>query len=38
MTGLYLKDYFMERLKEEYQRAKHSGQPLSLLMSDIDFF
>ena len=38
MTGLYLKEYFMERLREEYQRAKHSKEPLSLLMSDIDLF
>lgn len=38
MTGLYTKDYFMARLREEYQRARHLKQPLSLLMSDIDFF
>ena len=37
-TGLYMKAYFMERLKEDYQRAKHSNTPVSLIMSDIDFF
>ncbi len=38
MTGLYMKDYFMARLEEEYNRSKRTGNPLSLLMSDIDLF
>ena len=38
MTRLYVKSYFLARLKEEFRRAKNSGQPLSLLMTDIDFF
>ena len=38
MTGLYMKEYFMERLRAEYQRAQRLNQPLSLIMSDIDFF
>lgn len=37
-TGLYVKTYFMARLQEEFRRSKTTGQPLSLLMSDIDFF
>ena len=37
-TGLYMKAYFFERLKEEYQRAMYFKEKLSLLMSDIDFF
>ncbi len=38
MTRLYLKDYFLNCLEEEYQNAKNSSKPMSLLMSDIDFF
>jgi diguanylate cyclase (GGDEF)-like protein len=38
MTGLYLKHYFMGRLKDEYLLARKNGTSLSLLMSDIDFF
>ena len=38
MTKLYMKTYFLARLKEEYRRAKNSNRPLSLLMTDIDFF
>lgn len=37
-TGLYIKDYFKARLEEEFRRARSSGQPVSLLMSDIDLF
>lgn len=38
MTGLYLKHYFRARLVEEFRRAKVTGKPLSVIMSDIDFF
>ncbi|MBX7057101.1 MAG: sensor domain-containing diguanylate cyclase [Leptospirales bacterium] len=38
MTGLYIKSYFQARMEEEFRRSKNTGQPLSLLMSDIDFF
>jgi diguanylate cyclase (GGDEF)-like protein len=37
-TGLYIKSYFKARMQEEFRRAKATGQPLSMLMSDIDFF
>ncbi|MCB1314629.1 MAG: sensor domain-containing diguanylate cyclase [Leptospiraceae bacterium] len=38
MTGLYIKNYFMARLEEEFRRSRLSGGSISLLMSDIDFF
>ena len=37
-TKLYMKDYFLARLEEEYNEAKIKNKPISLLMSDIDFF
>jgi len=37
-TGLYRKEYFLMRLKDEYLRYQYTGMPLSLLMSDIDHF
>lgn len=38
MTGLYVKRYFMARLKEEFIHAKVDSRPMSLIMSDIDHF
>ncbi len=38
VTGLYLKHYFLARLEEEYKRARLSGQPMAVIMSDIDLF
>lgn len=38
MTGLYLKNYFMARMKESYKRVLSRGGDMSLLMSDIDHF
>ncbi len=38
LTGLRNRRYIVERLEEEYQHAKRSGQPLSLIMLDIDHF
>jgi diguanylate cyclase (GGDEF)-like protein len=37
-TGLYRKEYFLMRLKDEYLHYQYTGMPLSLLMSDIDHF
>ena len=37
-TGLYRKDYFLARVKEEFRRYRNLGAPCSLLMSDIDHF
>jgi diguanylate cyclase (GGDEF)-like protein len=38
LTRLYVRGYFMERLKEECSRALRDSANLSLLMLDIDFF
>ncbi len=38
MTRLYIHHYFQERLDEEMKRSMRNGQPLSLLMCDIDHF
>ncbi|MCM8780155.1 MAG: sensor domain-containing diguanylate cyclase, partial [Candidatus Omnitrophica bacterium] len=38
LTGLYTKGYFIERLKEEFQRALRQGLELSVYMLDIDHF
>ncbi len=38
LTSLYLKEYFMERLEKELNRASSKKSPLSLLMLDIDKF
>jgi len=38
LTGVYNHRYFQEKLREEFSRAKRYGQPLSLLMVDIDAF
>lgn len=38
LTSLYLKEYFLERLGEELQRASIAKGKLSLLMLDIDNF
>ncbi|WP_083462870.1 GGDEF domain-containing protein [Calditerricola satsumensis] len=38
LTGLYNHGYFHERLEEEVQRAKETGNPLSLLLLDLDDF
>lgn len=38
MTGLYLKQYFLARLEEEYRRARLNETPMALIMSDIDHF
>jgi len=38
MTRVFNQNYFMIRLREEVSRAKRYGQPLALLMLDIDSF
>lgn len=37
-TGIANRRVFDETLQTEWQRSRRSGQPLSLLMADIDFF
>ncbi|NQT74932.1 MAG: diguanylate cyclase [Candidatus Omnitrophica bacterium] len=37
-TGLYNHRYFEEIIESEFYRAKRHGQPLSLIMLDIDYF
>jgi len=38
LTQLYNKRYFMEFLEKEFSFSKRTGQPLSLIMLDIDHF
>jgi diguanylate cyclase (GGDEF)-like protein len=38
LTGLRNRRYIIERLEEEFQRAKRTGDRLSLIMLDIDHF
>jgi diguanylate cyclase (GGDEF)-like protein len=38
LTGLANRRYFDTALQQELKRAERSGQPLSLIMLDIDFF
>ena len=38
LTGLYVRRYFFDRLKEEHRRALLTHRQLSLLMCDLDHF
>ncbi len=38
LTGLYLKRYFLEKLKSEYERVKRYKTNFYLMMFDIDYF
>ena len=38
LTGLYNRRYFNDQLESEWRRCNRSGEPLSLIMLDIDFF
>lgn len=38
VTGIFLRRYALERLKEEFLRAQRTDTPLSFLMLDIDHF
>lgn len=37
-TGCYNKNYFNERIELEVRNSKHRGEPLSLIMLDLDHF
>lgn len=38
LTGIFNRRYFDETLKNEWNRAVRTGEPLSLLLCDIDYF
>jgi diguanylate cyclase (GGDEF)-like protein len=38
LTGLYVRRYFFDRLKDEHRRALLTRRPLSVLMCDLDHF
>jgi len=38
LTGIFLRRYCLERLKEEFLRAERTNTPLSFLMLDLDHF
>jgi diguanylate cyclase (GGDEF)-like protein len=38
LTGLRNRRYIMERLGQEFQRARREAQPMGLIMLDLDFF
>lgn len=38
LMNIYNRRFGLQRLHEEYQRAKRSGQPLSVVMIDLDYF
>ncbi|HBT39857.1 MAG: Diguanylate cyclase [Thermotoga sp. 50_1627] len=38
LTGLYTRWYFLQRLREEFERAKRYGGSFSVVMADIDDF
>src|SRR5690606_5499464 len=38
LTGVYNRRYIERRLKEEFDRARRSGEPLSLVVFDLDHF
>ncbi len=38
ITGLYNRRYFDERLLQEFKRSQRNTQPLSLIITDIDYF
>jgi len=38
LTGLYTRRFFDKRLREEFNRSERSGEPLSLLMFDLNDF
>ena len=38
LTGLHNRRYFMERLEQELTRSRRQGQPICLLMADLDHF
>jgi len=38
LTGVYNHGYFLKKLAEQAETSSHAGNPLSLIMLDIDFF
>lgn len=38
LTGVYNRRYIERRLHEEFERARRTGEPLSLVVLDLDFF
>jgi diguanylate cyclase (GGDEF)-like protein len=38
LTGLYNHRFFQERLAQEVERARRSGEPVTLIMIDVDHF
>lgn len=38
LTGVFVRRYFFERLREEHGRSLLMNRPMSLLMCDLDFF
>lgn len=38
VTGIFNKRYFLDRFQEEFSHSKRAGQPLSLIMMDLDHF
>lgn len=38
LTNIFNRGYLDRKLKQEFQRLQRNGQPLSLVMGDIDFF
>ncbi|GAB4331917.1 MAG: hypothetical protein Kow0037_08870 [Calditrichia bacterium] len=38
LTGLYNEAFFRKRFKEEFERARRYGNPLSLVLVDVDLF
>lgn len=38
LTGLYNRNFLMQRIKEEFKKAWRFKQPLSLIFGDLDFF
>ncbi|MGI6286014.1 diguanylate cyclase [Neomoorella humiferrea] len=38
LTGVYNRRYFIQTLEQEIERVRRSGQPLSVIMADLDHF
>lgn len=38
LTGVYNRRYFLQTLEQEIERTRRSGQPLSIIMADVDHF
>ncbi|HPP86745.1 MAG TPA: diguanylate cyclase [bacterium] len=38
LTGVFLKRHYLYKLDQEIEKAEQTGAPLSLIMTDIDFF